>query len=263
MVSERQKEPRWHDRPGRPASGCGWHAAAEDPARTAGLGRQALGQLAERGDLFTLRAGDVLIREGENSDDLFLIIEGVLMLTKSLPAGRLQGVGFRFADDLVLLRRCGTASPATVRAISASRVRRINCADLRRLCSSNVHVGQLLLDLSSDEIAARQEQLLIVGRANKEERIAAFLVELQRQSQSNASRRAELVLPMHRPAIAAYLGLSTETVSRSFTRLASEGVIDLPSPSRVRILNRGALERLAEGRHAGYRRSMAGVDAVT
>jgi len=49
-------------------------------------------------------------------------------------------------------------------------------------------------------------------------------------------------LPFSRQQIADVLGLTIETVSRQFTRLKGDGVIDLPSRREVTILDRAALE---------------------
>ena len=51
-------------------------------------------------------------------------------------------------------------------------------------------------------------------------------------------------LPMSRQDIADYLGLTIETVSRTFTQLESKATIELPSSRRVALRNRGALQRL-------------------
>ncbi len=50
---------------------------------------------------------------------------------------------------------------------------------------------------------------------------------------------------MTRIDIADYLGLTIETVSRSFTKLKAQGVIRLPAPHLVEIVDRRALEAVA------------------
>jgi len=50
-----------------------------------------------------------------------------------------------------------------------------------------------------------------------------------------------LTLPFSRQQIADVLGLTIETVSRQFTRLKNEGVIELPSRRDVTVLDYGAL----------------------
>ena len=50
---------------------------------------------------------------------------------------------------------------------------------------------------------------------------------------------------MQRQDIADYLGLTIETVSRTFTHMKERGLIALPTTRRVEILNPEQLERLA------------------
>ena len=50
-----------------------------------------------------------------------------------------------------------------------------------------------------------------------------------------------LTLPFSRQQIADVLGLTIETVSRQFTRLKAEGIVELPSRRDVTILDREAL----------------------
>ena len=57
-----------------------------------------------------------------------------------------------------------------------------------------------------------------------------------------------LLLPMKRLAIADYLGLTIETVSRSFTALARLGVIEMLGVGAVRIVSMPALRDIAEAR---------------
>jgi CRP/FNR family transcriptional regulator len=169
------------------------------------------------------------------------------MLYKSLPGGRRQVVGFHFPGELVTLRRCSSTWPVSICALSPSVVCRLPCEAFRALAESDPEVCQTVLDMAGDEISARQEQLLTVGRKNTVERIAAFLLEIEQRTRCGKPPRTEVLLPMNRAAIADYLGLKTETVSRAFARLIQEGIVILPRPSHVVLLNRPALEALGAG----------------
>lgn len=245
--------PRREASPGLPADcSCGMPETASKQSIARGWKRLAV--LADGVGPMTLRSGEVLIGEGQRSESAFLVDEGVLALTKSFPGKRRQGVGFRFANDLVHHRLCDAPSQVMVQAVTPARLRRIPCSALRALRDNDRDVCRLLLELAEEEIAAQQQQLLLVGCANKEERLAAFLCDLLARPKAAPGRSRELVLPMHRREIADYLGLSTETVSRGFTRLAKEGIFALSSPSRIRILDKSALESRAAGRTPGPRR---------
>ncbi len=56
-----------------------------------------------------------------------------------------------------------------------------------------------------------------------------------------------LILPMSRADIADYLGLTIETVSRTFTRLKTDKLISLPEHNQVEVNDMPELRRLAEG----------------
>jgi CRP/FNR family transcriptional regulator, nitrogen fixation regulation protein len=85
-----------------------------------------------------------------------------------------------------------------------------------------------------------QEHLLVVGRQNAAERVAAFLLDM-------AERQGGLEqfdLPMCRADIGDYLGLTIETVSRIISRLRSQEIIKLVSLRSLRILKLGALKAM-------------------
>ena len=79
------------------------------------------------------------------------------------------------------------------------------------------------------------------------ERLAAFLMALSRRNERRGEDPTEIVLPMTRTDIADFLGLTIETVSRTFTKFRSEHLIDLEQNILVTIREAGALEQMAEG----------------
>lgn len=99
-----------------------------------------------------------------------------------------------------------------------------------------------LLPLALRGLVRAQEHLLVLGRQNAPERVAAFLLDMfERQC---GLERFEL--PMSRTDIADYLGLSLETVSRVFTRLRGQGIMRLVSLRTVEIVKMQALSVMCE-----------------
>ena len=63
--------------------------------------------------------------------------------------------------------------------------------------------------------------MLLLGRKTSLERVAAFLMEMDKRS----TAAGILALPMNRRDIADYLGLTLETVSRALSRLHGFGLL--------------------------------------
>ena len=93
---------------------------------------------------------------------------------------------------------------------------------------------------TANNLERAQDHMLLLGRKNAEERVASFLLQMAER----ASAESTVELPMSRQDIADYLGLTIETVSRTFTHLEDEATIELPSSRRVQLCNRAALRRL-------------------
>jgi len=191
--------------------------------------------------------GAVLAEEGTQGEDLLAILEGTVELSKGLLDGRRQTVGFRFPGDVVTVGRRGADWPVTVRAITASCVSRIPIEALTGLSRRFPEISDALLDLAAEEITRDLEHLLTVGRKRSDERLATFLLEMARRGPRKGRGKATLELAMTRPEMAAYLGLTTETVCRTFTKFRAKKLLALPSSKRVEVLNWAALEALAHG----------------
>jgi len=100
---------------------------------------------------------------------------------------------------------------------------------------------------ASNELAAAQEQMMLLGRKTAHERMASFLLSTADRQERLGGSRDRVQLPMTRGDIADYLGLTTETVSRVLTSLKKRGWILLKSNSEVQVAERDALEELATG----------------
>ncbi len=95
--------------------------------------------------------------------------------------------------------------------------------------------------------AVAQEQMLLLGRKNAREKIASFLLMLSGRAVWRGQMDNPVSVPMTRADIGDYLGLTTETVSRTFTQLRKSGMITLLPEGKVRLNDRNRLEDMAEG----------------
>lgn len=202
-----------------------------------------LGDLAE---IMTLRAGAALVREGEPALHVFNITMGSLRVYKLLPDGRRQITGFLFAGDFLGLA-IGEAYVFSAEAMEPSTVCRFRKEPFRALVEQSPPLEHMLLHRTSHELAAAQNQMLLLGRKTAIERMASFLLDLPGHDPARPSAPGQVRLPMKRGEIADYLGLTIETVSRVLTRMKVMGIISMPSQNELIVERPARLRQHALG----------------
>jgi CRP-like cAMP-binding protein len=79
------------------------------------------------------------------------------------------------------------------------------------------------------------------------ERLAGFLLAFSRRNTRNGQDPATFELPMTRTNTGDFLGLTIETVSRTFTKLNLMRLIELAHSNHVKLIDIDALAELADG----------------
>jgi len=194
----------------------------------------------------TLRAGAALVREGEPALHVFNITMGSLRVYKLLPDGRRQITGFLFAGDFLGLA-IGEAYVFSAEAMEPSTVCRFRKEPFRALVEQSPPLEHMLLHRTSHELAAAQNQMLLLGRKTAIERMASFLLDLPGHDPARPSAPGQVRLPMKRGEIADYLGLTIETVSRVLTRMKVMGIISMPSQNELIVERPARLRQHALG----------------
>lgn len=205
-----------------------------------------LGRLDALAEHMTLQAGEPLIREGDEAKHVFNITSGSVRVYKLLPDGRRQITGFLFAGDFLGLAT-GQTYVFSAEAIEPATACRFRKSDYRGLIRETPALEAALLDRATHELAAAQNQMLLLGRKTALERIATFLLDLPGHDPARATAEGLVHLPMTRSEIADYLGLTIETVSRVLTKLKTTGVIRLLSLTELKIEHPERLRALAHG----------------
>lgn len=194
-----------------------------------------------------LQANGELARAGQPCRHAYSVTGGMLRVVRTLADGRRQVVAFVSPGHFVglsghALHRC------SIEAVVPSRVCAFAIEGIRELRQRFSSFEQTLLERACQDLDDAHDAMLLLARLAPLERLASFLVRLRRQMGVRGSD-PYIALPMGRGDIADHLGLTVETVSRSFTRLREQGVIALPDPNRVEILDPAALDALASVLH--------------
>lgn len=229
----------------RPSNFCE-SCAVRNRAICADLDDYEIGLLNRIGRRRTLKAGEQLLWEGDEAILVANVTEGVLKLSTQTADGKEQILGIAYPSDFIG-RPFGTATPYGVEALTDAQVCVFQRSDFDRFAREHPRLEHKLLERTLTELDRTRRWMVLLGRMNAEQKLAAFLLELsERLAPATCSfapgTRERVELPLSRQQIADVLGLTIETVSRQFTRMKAEGLIDLPSRREVAILQREELE---------------------
>lgn len=100
-------------------------------------------------------------------------------------------------------------------------------APFGRFIEDRLHLLRRINELAIRELNQARDHMVLLGRRSADEKVAAFLLGWRERLVSLKAASDTVPLPMSRQDIADYLGLTIETVSRTFTKLERHGVIEI------------------------------------
>jgi CRP/FNR family transcriptional regulator len=191
-----------------------------------------------------VKRGSLLFRNGDRFTSLYAIRTGFFKTCVASEDGREQVTGFQMAGEIIGLdgivhdnHTCDAIAleDAEVCVMPFDRLEELS----REVNTLQRHVHKVM----SREIVREHGVMLLLGSMCAEERLAAFLVNLIERLHVRGFSQTEVVLRMTREEIGSYLGLKLETVSRTFSKLVDENIVEVKQ-RHVRILNVDALRHI-------------------
>jgi CRP-like cAMP-binding protein len=226
--------------PRRPSQAGAGASAARLPrgALDSPLHRPELFDRLQRGDHAIFRAmlreqqlfmaGDLIIRGGEQNGFVYRIRTGWALRVRGFADGRQQIVAILLPGEL-----CGVTSIVTSRhddAIECATpvtTNRASDADIRSLAEGEPDAALRLLFQLAESDRRLQTWLAALGRADAEERMAMFLIELRARLRRIGLAHRSFSLPLTQQQIGDHLGLTVVHVNRVLRRFRECGVLTL------------------------------------
>lgn len=192
-----------------------------------------------------LKQGSYLYFEGDPVEWLYQVKSGVLRLTRLLEDGRRQVIAFGYPGDIVGFPSDGLHH-TDCEALVDTRLQPYR-KSLLEDGNGNRELHQDLLQAALREISAMQDHFMMLGRKSAVERVASFLCVLTDRVGVQIDAQVQVEIPMSRGDIADFLGLTTETVSRTLTQLRKQGIIEIDNIHTVIVLQPTALTNASLG----------------
>lgn len=192
-----------------------------------------------------LAAGEPIVNEGDPADFVYTLTAGTIRLYKLLADGRRSVTGFLFPGDFLGVSHQDTYG-FSAEAITPATLCQFPRTKLEALLQEIPTLEHRLFARASEEMTLMQEQIVLLGRKTAAERVASFFRGLAARQVKRYLPANPVSVPMTRTDIADYLGLTTETVSRTITQLKNRKLISIEPGSRIRIEDEDLLDELAE-----------------
>ena len=187
------------------------------------LGSETFEKLTNTARIDRLRKGETLFRQGDKAQSVFVVIEGFIKLSRISVQGdetviHIFGRGESIAESVAVL---GDNHTTTAEATGPATVARLPAGDVAQIAGEAPELALTILSESSAKIWALMDEIETLKAQTADQRVLRFLLSLC----SNDHGPCTVRLPYNKGDIAASLGLKQETLSRSFARLKSSGIV--------------------------------------
>ncbi len=184
----------------------------------------------------TYNAGETIIMAGDEMEFVGSVVTGVASLSQTMEDGRRQMVGLLLPSDFV--GRPGREYAAfDVEATTSVTLCKFARRPFEKMLEQTPRLRERMLEMALDELDAAREWMLLLGRKTAREKISSLLMIIAKRQntlvQIEQASNLKFELSLTREAMADYLGLTLETVSRQINALKKDGVISLEKKRHV------------------------------
>ncbi len=187
-----------------------------------------------------------LFHQGQHFMQLFAVRSGAIKTTMVMDSGIEQITGFYLPGEIIGLESIGNPTYVnSAYALETTSVCAIPYEELSGLGRMIPTLQDHVLGLMSNEIRQGHHVMLAISKLAASERVAMFLLAISARYQKRRLSGDHFHLPMSRGDIGNYLGLTIETISRIFTQLQQQRIIEVQNKD-IQILERATLFQMLE-----------------
>jgi CRP-like cAMP-binding protein len=195
----------------------------------------------------TYKSGQTIVALSEPMEKLYIPLEGWSIRSRYLDDGRRQIINFQLPGDYFdLMSIVGARSDHTITAAMDTKLRVYDGDAFLRAIQRSPKLASAFWWVTVQEETILRQQIVRIGRMNARERIANFILELNRRQTIAEGKPSDFVpLPVPQALMADALGLSVVHISRSLTQMRMQRLLST-SRRGIEILDRDAMINLAE-----------------
>lgn len=189
--------------------------------------------------------GEFIFREGERSETLFVVNEGLIKLTKMSSEGKEQIVRLLFPGDFfglfsILKNEDHYVNAETVGASTV--ICYIEKTDFLNTMEKNAGMSYRFLLAVNDRLYEADESVGFLGLMEVEQRLARALILFHDRMYA---KNGTFTLPITKKDLASYIGSTPESVSRKLLSFMSQKLIRMNGRRQIQILELDLLKQVS------------------
>ena len=193
-----------------------------------------------------VKRNNMLISHGEIFSNLYIIRTGFFKIVAGSDGAQNQVTGFQTAGEIMGLDGIvNDQHTCDAIALEDSDVCTLPFNRIEKFAHEVKGLERHVYKILSQEIVRQNDVLFLLGSMDSTQRVASFLLNLIQRMHKRGLSKSELILRMSRIEIGSYLGMKFETVSRVFSKLNDQGIVDINN-RHIHILDLDALRLIVQ-----------------
>lgn len=209
------------------------------------LGKEELLKMAECKTSHSIKKGEPIFEEGETTNGIYCIKDGVCKLSKLSSNGKNQIVKLVKPGELLGQRSMITDEPANLSAVAMEdmEVCFIPKSEIMQFFNHNNNFSMNLMKSICGDLKDADEHMVDMAQKSVKERLAGTLIYLEETF--GTDKDGALHLQLSREELAGMIGTATESCIRILSDFNKNNLIELVG-KRIKVVDKTKLRRLAE-----------------
>ncbi len=196
------------------------------------------------GERRKIARGEAIFRSGDRFTAIYAVKLGFFKTEVLSEDGRHQVTSFYMTGEVLGMDGISAETHhCDAIALEDSEVCLIPFHELETISVKVPTLQRHLHRVMSREIVRDQGMMMMLGAMHAEERVIAFLLNLSQRYAARGYAARDFNLRMTREEIGSYLGLKLETVSRTFSHLQEEGLLQVEK-KHIRLVDTVRLKKM-------------------
>jgi CRP/FNR family transcriptional regulator len=186
------------------------------------------------------KKGETIYSEGEPSENLYVINNGKVKISKLSEEGKEQIIRILYDGDFMGELSLFTQSPYmnNAEALETTLVCIVNGKKINELIEKYPSVSLKIMKELSSRLEETERLIESIGLGSVEQRVAEVLLKMSDDNNT-------VNLSISKRDLAAHIGMSQETLSRKLSNFQEEGWIKQEGQRKIKIINRMSLEDIS------------------